>query len=278
MIAALVPNVDRGLHCRTMESTQPPPRAPRARRARRWAKRSLLALLGLLSLLVVGGVALHQPRPTGTPGPAAEALAQRVELAVGRAQWDQTGAVAWTLFGHRHLWDRQRGFVQVTYRDMRVLLRTADQSGVAFDDGQALRGPELRAALDKAWAYFCNDSFWLNPIVKVFDPGTTRSIVRVDGRDALLVEYSTGGVTPGDAYLWILGDDDLPTAWRMWVSVLPVGGIRVPWAGYVTLSTGAKVATEHRYGAVGFRVEDLRAAAQLSELVGAADPFTPLTR
>jgi hypothetical protein len=234
-------------------------------------------LLALLLLGLLGAAwALDQPRPVGTPGPAAEALAQRMVAAVQGERWEQTGAVEWTMLGNRHLWDRQRGFVQVRRGDLRVVLRTADQTGVAFRGSESLHGEALRAALDQAWAYFCNDSFWLNPIVKVFDDGTSRSIVSVDGRDALLVEYSSGGVTPGDAYLWILDDDGLPTEWRMWVSVLPVGGVPTPWTRYETLSTGARIATEHRVGPLGLTIEDLRGAATLAELRD-RDPFTALT-
>ena len=273
MIAALAPNVDQALKCAAMASQSP----PRPSRARRWAKRAALALAVLLVALLGGAVVLHQPRPVGTPGPAAEALAHRMVAAVGGDQWEQTGAVEWTLLGHHHLWDRQRGFVQVRRGDLRVLLRTSDQTGVAFRGSEALHGEALRGALDKAWAYFCNDSFWLNPIVKAFDDGTSRSIVRVDGRDALLVEYGAGGVTPGDAYLWILDDDGRPTEWRMWVGVLPVGGVPTPWTDYVTLPTGAQVATQHRYGPLALSIEDLRGAATLADL-HSSDPFAALVR
>lgn len=273
MIAALAPIVDTALHLRTMASTPP---TSRTVLLRRWAKRLALLLVLLLAAALVARFALDKPRPSGTPGPAADALAHRMERAVARDRWDATGAVAWTFRANHHLWDRQRDFVEVRREDLRVLLRTEDQSGVAFRGDKALHGAVLREALDDAWKYFCNDSFWLNPIVKVFDPGTTRSIVRVDGRDALLVEYSSGGVTPGDAYLWILGADDLPVEWRMWVSVLPMGGVATPWGGYITLATGAKVATEH--GPSGVHLQDVSGAATLSELRPGADPFAALVR
>lgn len=234
-------------------------------------------LFVIIFVVLVGvGFALDEPRPVGIPGPAAEALARRMQDAVARDRWDETGAVEWSFFVNHHLWDRQRGFVEVRHGDLRVLLRTHDQTGVAYRGGQPLRGSELRDALDDAWAYFCNDSFWLNPIVKVFDDGTSRSIVPVDGRDALLVEYASGGVTPGDAYLWILDDDGLPREWRMWVSVLPIGGVSTPWGGYVTLPTGAKVATRHGDGLLGFELGDVRGASALSDLYPDADPFASL--
>lgn len=278
MIAALAADVDWTLHSRLMQPTVPTPRS----RARIWGKRLGLGLLAFVVVsavaAVVAGLVLDEPRPVGTPGPEADALARRMEAAVRADRWEQTGAVQWTFFVNHHLWDKQRGFVEVRQRDLRVLLRTSDQTGVAYRGGEALRGEELREALDSAWGYFCNDSFWLNPVVKLFDPGTTRSIVQVEGRDALLVEYSSGGVTPGDAYLWLVDDDGTPNEWRMWVGILPVGGIAAPWDGFVTLSTGARVATRHGDGLLGFQLEDVRGAATLAELVPGEDPFAPLLR
>jgi hypothetical protein len=52
---------------------------------------------------------------------------------------------------------------------------------------------------------------------KLRDPGTSRSIVMQDEKEALMVTY-TSGSTPGDSYVWIL-DENIP-AWRMWVSIV----------------------------------------------------------
>ena len=43
---------------------------------------------------------------------------------------------------------------------------------------------------EKAWRFWANDSFWINPISKIFDSGTSRSIVmQEDGSKSLLVTY-----------------------------------------------------------------------------------------
>ena len=62
------------------------------------------------------------------------------------------------------------------------------------------------------------------------------------GLDRPPSQWLEAAVTPGDAYLWEVGADGLPVAWRMWVQVLPIEGLRVTREDWVTLATGARVA------------------------------------
>jgi hypothetical protein len=101
--------------------------------------------------------------------------------------------------------------------------------------------------VQSAYKIFINDAFWLNPIAKFYDDGVERSIVTLaDGREGLLISYTTGGVTPGDAYLWFADANNVPTAWKIWASVLPIGGIEFSWEDWLTLPMGAKVSTMHK--------------------------------
>jgi len=205
-----------------------------------------ILILGLLGLAALG-YSLNEPRPEGEPGPEADALARSMEAAVDKEAWDRTGAVRWSFFErHHYVWDRDRNLVELRWGDSRALFRTGDRKGRAWHSGSEQTGEDATEALSAAYAYWINDSFWLNPVVKFFDSGVERSLVKLDdGRDALLISYSSGGVTPGDAYLWIPGDDGRPEAWRMWVQIIPIGGIETSWEGWTELATGAKVSTQH---------------------------------
>jgi hypothetical protein len=252
--------------------------SPSPSRKRRWP-RVLAFVVGLFvaALALVGIAARHAPTVT-TPGPDAEALGREMVQAVGGDAWARTGAVQWRLFGHGYLWDRSRGLVRVEWGQTRVLLDVNKQSGRAFGDGQEISDEARRARLIKrAYAFFINDMFWLNPVVKAFDDGTTRARGEVGGRRALLVSYASGGLTPGDRYLWILDDNARPERWRLWVSVLPIGGVEATWEGWTQVATGAWVATRHRVlGIDVVQVKDLRAAATLAELAPGPDPFATL--
>lgn len=248
---------------------------------RRWKKVLAWAggLLGALGLAIaIAAAALHEPRPEGAPGPEAEAYAGRMERAVDLEAWARTGAVRWRFpGGHEHLWDRARRVARVGWGDAEALLREGP-SGRAYRGGREVHGEDARELLETAYAHWINDSFWLNPIAKMRDEGVTRAIVRLeDGSEGLLVSYASGGLTPGDAYLWIAGEDGLPREWRLWVSVIPIGGVSTTWERWVTLETGARIATRH-VGPLGLAVEleDVEGAATLEALVGGPDPFAPL--
>lgn len=244
---------------------------------KRWLQRVGIVVLGLIlavGILAVGArFALAKPLPEGTPGPEAEALADRMATAIDADGWAATGAVRWTIFGHQYLWDRERNLVR--YEDGRGVVLTEGwrPMGRAFRDGEEVGGRWKDKRVAHAYASFVNDAFWAFAPTKVRDEGTSRSRV---GPDELLVQYGSGGVTPGDAYLWELGPDGLPVAFRIWARVLPIPGVRVEWTDWTTLATGVKVATRRSAGAVGFTVTDLAAAAHLTDLVPGEDPFAPM--
>lgn len=249
---------------------------------RPWWRRAL-RVLGVLLLLaavavVVVGFALHEPRPTNArPGPEAERHAHALLTAVDGDAWDRTGAVRWVFGGRQeHLWDKARGYARVRWGETEVLLRLHDRSGIATIRGARVSGEEARELREQAYAHWINDSFWLNPVVKLFDEGTTRALAaQADGSDALLLSYASGGLTPGDAYLWIGDPSAPPRAWKMWVSILPIGGVECTWDRWQTLSTGAKISTRHDCGIFVLELTDVEGAADVVALEG-EDPFAAL--
>lgn len=245
---------------------------------RRKLLRGVGVLLGLLVVLAAGAwLVWHHPMPATHPGDA-DALARRMTTAVNADAWARTGAVRWTFFdGAHHLWDRGRNLERYEKGDLRVWLDLTSRQGVAFRGATRLTGEARAKALETVWARWINDSFWLNPVVKCFDDGVSRALVRDDaGRDGVLLSYRSGGVTPGDRYLWLLDANDRPRAWRMWVSVIPIGGLEATWEGWTQLPTGAWVSTLHHMGPATMRLKDVAGAETLSALVPGEDPFAPL--
>lgn len=237
-----------------------------------------IIFVAMLVITFVAGLIAHEPLPEGEPGPAADSLARRMEAAVNKEAWDSTVLVQWTFAGmHHFLWDKERDFCRVQWDDKEVLLDLNTITGKAWQDGQALEGEAAKELMQQAWSYFANDSFWLNACVKAFDPGTERRLLRLAGGDeGLLVTYTKGGVTPGDSYLWILDEDGLPQRWKMWVSILPVGGVSATWEDWTTLDSGARIATTHKNAMFTLEITDLRGARSREDFGLSQDPFLAL--
>lgn len=241
----------------------------------------LLGIIGVLAIIgLIAFMIMSESLPKGETGPEAEALAQKVLTAINKDAWDNTGVVQWSFpRGHDYIWDKKRHLTEVKWDNNRALIDLQKVEGKAYTDGKEVTGEAGKKLVKEAWSYWCNDSFWLNAPAKVFDGGTERSVVtQEDGKKALMITYKGGGVTPGDSYLWTVDDTGLPTSYKMWVSIIPLGGVSATWADWKTLSTGAKVATNHDLSIGGMKIPitNLKAAANLTEFGLAEDIFKPI--
>ena len=205
-----------------------------------------IIFLGLILILFIGYLILNESKPVGTPSPEADELARRVEQAMNKVAWDTTKTVSWTFRGENNYeWDKEAHVVNVTWGENEVILEPASQSGVVIS-GENYTAEESTALIKVAWDNFNNDSFWLCAPYKLFDPETERSLVAFkDGRKGLMITYTSGGTTPGDSYVWIVDENYMPVAIKMWVKILPIGGMEFSWENYKTLSSGAMVAQDH---------------------------------
>ncbi len=234
----------------------------------------------LLATFLYFKVTMNQAEPQGVVSTEADLLAEKMMASVDKVAWDSTRFVKWTFNGsgkHNFIWDKRNHDVQVSWDENRVILNTKDHTkgSKAFVNGKEISGDAATKAVNSAWSYFCNDSFWLNPVVKATDPGTERSIVKTeDDKEALKVQYKSGGVTPGDAYLWTLDENYRPTSWQMWTQILPIDGFPIAWKGWKQLSTGAWISTTHDIlGSDSEMIVDVKAGMTLQDLGVEGNPF-----
>ena len=231
---------------------------------------------GLLALLILAGVVFYflknEAEPVASPTSEADALAEKMMASVNTAAWDTTRWVKWDFAGrNQYVWDKERHLVQVTMGANQVLLNPGNITG------KVIKGEDNEAMIKSAWDNFNNDSFWLNAIAKAKDGGTERSIVDLeDGRKGLKVEYKGGGTTPGDSYVWILDENNRPTSYKMWVQIIPVGGLEATWEHYEPISTGALISRSHNIAGVDLKITDVAGGMNLSDVGLTEDPFASM--
>jgi len=217
-----------------------------------------------------------KPLPEGEKGIEAEALTDKIQDAINQKAWDSTAAVAFTFRGnHHYLWDKKHNLVQVEWDDTKVIYNNQTLEGLAYKNDKKLTDTDKTDAIKKANDYFNNDSFWLIAPFKLRDAGTTRSIVMQDNQEALMITYASGGSTPGDSYVWLVDENYVPKAWRMWVSIIPVGGLETSWEDWKTFQNNLKIATSHK-GLIDLKLENVKAGQSIEEINDGINPFTEL--
>ena len=233
----------------------------------RFLKRALKVLLIVLGLLMLTAGILYfsfnESLPVGTNPKDADALAQKMLIAVKNSEYENTRFLEWSFAGGRHSykWDKENGKVEVKWSNYQVNLNlNKTNKSIVFDNGKRVIGSEKLKLISKALAYFNNDSFWLVAPFKVFDSGTTRSIVTLEnGSKALLVTYKSGGTTPGDSYLWELQENGFPVSFKMWVKIIPIGGLKATWDDWQVMENGVFLPVSHKIGPVTLDMGEVRA-------------------
>ncbi len=207
-------------------------------------------------LILVGFVfygAVHQDIPKGKQGKAADILASKMLNALEYKAFENTELIEWTFRGsHHYKWFKQKGIVHVKWDNNTVVLNTKNKkNSEVFIEGVKVDSQEF---IEKAAGYFNNDSFWIVAPYKVFDKGTKRSIVTENGKELLLVTYTSGGSTPGDSYLWEIDKNGFPIHFKMWVDVLPIGGIKATWNNLFQTKSGMYLPKNHTLSLFNFTI------------------------
>ncbi|MFS4468222.1 hypothetical protein [Maribacter sp. 2210JD10-5] len=220
-------------------------------------------ILGLLLLFLIGlGIYLHEPLPEGKFGPKADALAEKMMKSLNYETYRNTQFLEWSYRGgaNDYKWDKHNQTVEIRWDNYFVSLDLINiESSKSFENEERLTGSENESVIGKALKSFYNDSFWLVAPYKVMDKGTKLSIVILeDGSEALLVTYMEGGSTPGDSYLWLLQPNGFPKSFKMWVSIIPVGGLEATWDDWAVMESGCFLPKSHVFGPLELSMGNVR--------------------
>lgn len=232
---------------------------------------NMIRVLGLLVLLlVISACGSEKLSPEMK-------LVKEVEEATNQQAWNENNWKSWSFADRRHyVWDAGTGRIRLQFEEYEILFQQDSvQNGKVFYQGQALLDSTKTEILERGWAAFCNDSFWLNAPGKLRDPGV--KLTRKDSASIkrLEVQYSSGGVTPGDSYLWYIDSDGLPYMYEMWVSNIREPGFAATWDGWKEVNK-ALVSTMHEMEGFTLVVDSVQLGRSYEEIGWTHNPFQNL--
>ncbi|WP_147405051.1 MULTISPECIES: hypothetical protein [Aquimarina] len=223
-----------------------------------------ILVLGILTLIIIVVASLYfslnEKMPEGETGSKADQFALKIQEALHYQAYQDTDYLQWTFRNkHHYLWNKQQQTVQVKWDDHTVHLNL-NKPQKSYLENKNVNEKERKKILSTALAYFNNDSFWVVAPFKLFDTGVTRKLVKLDDNSqGLLINYSSGGTTPGDSYLWKVDQNYIPTSYQMWVSILPIGGIEATWSDWKKTESGTYLSQQHKLLGFGIPISNLRA-------------------
>lgn len=219
-------------------------------------KKTFLALVVISLGLVLVIQWFSKPLPESITGPEADGLARDVQEALNITSYKALNEIQFSFRDHHYLWNKAEERVLVSWEDYQVdLILSETENSKILQGGKESNRIDL---IDKAKAYFYNDSYWLVAPFKFFDPGVVRSLVETNnGSKALLITHTSGGVTPGDSYLWYFDENLIPTHFELWVSIIPIKGVSATWSSWVS-KQDVLFSTFHKLGPLEITIGDLK--------------------
>jgi len=145
-------------------------------------------------------------------------------------------------YSRKHTWDRYEGNYVVEFKDRKtdddykVYFNVDTKRGVAFQNGSAVDEARNAELIEKGYALFINDTYWLLMPTKLNDPGAKVQFVGHAGEVeahgsegefvVLHLWFKKGaGLTPGDNYWIYVTHDGAIVRWRYELE----GGTKGDW-------------------------------------------------
>jgi hypothetical protein len=184
---------------------------------------------------IVGAVGAVSPAPdTAAAQDAAEVIESIWKRVGGKEAYGEACYLEFTwvvevngksLRARRHAWDRWTGAYVLGTRDpetgdtVSVHFNVNDMKGDAFLAGEPVDADAAAAYVEKAFAAFINDTYWLLAHVKLEDPGVKVSVQPASagsegGGSVLHLSFDNVGLTPGDQYWLSVDSSGRVTRWR----------------------------------------------------------------
>lgn len=178
----------------------------------------LLLCLTLLSMAFLTAFTFHVEQSDAR----ADKLARQVLKNMGGQDgWNNTRFLAWTFNGQYQVWDKHQNKFRWEKDSLVAVIDTQTKDGKVYVQGKELQNQEEKQKhLDRAYALWINNSYWLVMPFKLQDPGVNLKYIgegeTFDGAaaDKLEMTFENVGLTPQNKYhLWIDKEKGLITQW-----------------------------------------------------------------
>ncbi|MFD2513108.1 hypothetical protein ACFSRY_04475 [Pontibacter locisalis] len=139
----------------------------------------------------------------------------------GEKAWNDTRYLAWTFNNQYQVWDKHHNRFRWEKDSLVAVLDTQTKDGKVYVAGKEVEDKaEKQKLLERAYALWINNSYWLVMPFKLQDPGVSLKYMgeekTMDGAkaDVLEMTFENVGLTPQNKYkLWVDKDKGLITQW-----------------------------------------------------------------
>lgn len=187
------------------------------------------------------------------PDPRAAAVADQVMEALGgQKNWNNTHFLRFDfavdvkgkpVMSRSHWWDKWTGRYRVEGKTKEgdpwvVLMNLNTKDGSAWLKGKPLEGDEKKKYLEKGYAVWVNDTYWLLMPYKMKDQGVHLALAgeaKENGRtyDKLQLSFENVGLTPKDRYwAWVNRDTHMVDRWEYILQDQKGPASRFEWSGW----------------------------------------------
>lgn len=201
----------------------------------------------------------NEPIPAAKYDNNTQLMVDSIKSFINYDQYIHTDYLSWTFKKRHHFkWYKNKGLCEVYWENIKVKLELNNQeNSLVYINEKLIDVSQYEPYIEKAVKLFNNDSFWLLAPFKLEDEGTIHRTTLIDNKKALMVTYTKGGTTPGDTYVWLFDEKGNPKSFKMWVDLIPIGGLEATWNDWILTDSKIKLPTVHKIGPLVLEIDQI---------------------
>ena len=201
----------------------------------------------------------NEPLPNAKYDDSTQLMVDTIKSFINYEHFSKTDYISWTFKKRHHFkWYKNKSLCDVYWKNIKVKLDLNNQkNSLVYINENLINISESKTYIKKAIKLFNNDSFWLVAPFKIEDEGTVLKTAVIDNKKALMVTYTKGGTTPGDTYVWLFDEKGNPKSFKMWVDLIPIGGLEASWNEWILTDSKIKLPTVHKIGPLELEIDQI---------------------